>query len=149
MWKMKNKKSLKILKSKKKNCKKKNEKWKNKNEKYHYGGNFFFLWGKKTQTVIKTCGYIFSRGPATLHLAVSVGPSVRRSVRRSHFWIASGFRITAPTQPSATGLPCIRPCFFHLRVTKKVKILKVTDRWKYDRQTEMWPTDWPSDLFCD
>ena len=24
--------------------------------------------------------------------------------------IASGFRITAPAQPSATGLPCIRPC---------------------------------------
>ena len=42
MWKIKNKKSLKILKLKR-NCKKKNEKWKNKNEKYHYGGNFFFL----------------------------------------------------------------------------------------------------------
>ena len=45
--------------------------------------------------------YLFSRGHAILHLAVflsvrrSVGPSVR----------------TAPAQPSATVLPCIRPCF--------------------------------------
>ena len=34
-----------------------------------------------------------------------------RSVRRSHFYIASGFCITAPAQLSATVLPCIRPCF--------------------------------------
>ena len=57
---------------------------------------------------------IFSRGHATLHLAVSLGPSIRPSVRPSvgpsHFWIASGFCFTAPAQPSATGLPCIRPC---------------------------------------
>ena len=56
---------------------------------------------------------VFSRGHATLHLAVSVG----RSVRPSHFWIAIGSCITAPAQPSATVLPCIRPCFcfcFHL-----------------------------------
>ena len=41
--------------------------------------------------------------------------SVGRSVRPKHFWIPSGFCITAPAQPSATGLPCIRPCFspFH------------------------------------
>ena len=50
----------------------------------------------------------FSRGHATLHLAVSVG----RSVRYKLFWILSGFCITAPAQPSATVLPCIRPCFF-------------------------------------
>ena len=37
--------------------------------------------------------------------------SVDRSVGPSHFWILSGFCITAPAQPSATGLPCIRPCF--------------------------------------
>ena len=49
---------------------------------------------------------IFSRGHATLHLGLSVG----RSVGPSHFWIPSDFRITAPAQPSATGLPCIRPC---------------------------------------
>ena len=36
--------------------------------------------------------------------------SVGTSVRWSHFLIASGFHITAPAQPSATGLPCIRPC---------------------------------------
>ena len=54
--------------------------------------------------------HILSRGHETLHLAVSVGPSVRLSVRWSHFWIVSGFRITAPAQSSATGLPCIRPC---------------------------------------
>ena len=38
--------------------------------------------------------------------------SVGRYVGTSHFWIPSGFRITAPAQPSATGLPCIRPCCF-------------------------------------
>ena len=38
--------------------------------------------------------------------------SVGRSVRPSHFGIPSTFRITAPAQLSATGLPCIRPCFF-------------------------------------
>ena len=56
---------------------------------------------------------VFSRGHTTLHLAVSVGRSVGwsvdRSVGLSHFWIPSGFR-TAPAKPSATGLPCIRPC---------------------------------------
>ena len=36
--------------------------------------------------------------------------SVRPSVGPSHFWIASGFGITAPAQSSATVLPCIRPC---------------------------------------
>ena len=32
------------------------------------------------------------------------------SVHWSHFWIATGFCITAPAQLSATVLPCIRPC---------------------------------------
>ena len=41
--------------------------------------------------------------------------SVGWSVRPSHFWIASGFCITAPTQPSATVLPCIRPCLHYRR----------------------------------
>ena len=50
----------------------------------------------------RICFALFSRGHATLHIAVSVG--------RSHLWIPSGFCITAPAQPSATGLPCIRPC---------------------------------------
>ena len=58
------------------------------------------------------CLYLFSRGHATQHLALSVGPSVGQS----HFWIPSGFRITAPAQPSATGLPCIRPCFLTIYV---------------------------------
>ena len=49
----------------------------------------------------------FSHGHATLHLAVLVG----WSVHRSRFWIASGCCITAPAKPSATVLPCIRPCF--------------------------------------
>ena len=44
----------------------------------------------------------FSRGHATLHLAMSVG----MSVCPSHFLIRSGVRITAPVQLSATGLPC-------------------------------------------
>ena len=48
---------------------------------------------------------LFSRGHATLHLAVSVRPSVI-------LWITSGFCITAPAQPSMTGLPCIRPCYY-------------------------------------
>ena len=50
------------------------------------------------------------RGHAILHLAVSVSMSVCRYIRQSHFWISSCFRITAPAQPSTTGLPCIRPC---------------------------------------
>ena len=49
------------------------------------------------------CSLIFSREHATLHLAVSVA--------RLYFWTPNGFRITAPVQPSATGLPCIRPCY--------------------------------------
>ena len=58
--------------------------------------------------------YIFSRGHATLHLAVSVGKlvgwCVHQSIGPSHFWIPSVFCITAPAKPS-TGLPCIWPCF--------------------------------------
>ena len=48
----------------------------------------------------------------------SVGPSVGPSVRRSHFWIPSGFRIIAPAQLSATGLPCIRPCFIFYAISE-------------------------------
>ena len=44
---------------------------------------------------------VFSRGHATLHLAVSVSRSVRRSVT---FLNSERFFITAPAQPSATGL---------------------------------------------
>ena len=40
---------------------------------------------------------------------VSTPCRVGRSVRNISK-IASGFRIIAPAQPSATGLPCIRPC---------------------------------------
>ena len=40
-----------------------------------------------------------------------VGWSVVWSIRPSHFWIPSGFHITAPAQPSATGLLCTQPCF--------------------------------------
>ena len=36
---------------------------------------------------------------------------VGRSVRPKYLRIAIGLRITAPAQPSATGLPCIWPCF--------------------------------------
>ena len=43
---------------------------------------------------------LFTRGHATLELAVLVGTSLRNIVK-----IASGSRITAPAQPSATGLP--------------------------------------------
>ena len=53
---------------------------------------------------------LFSRGHATLHLAVSIRRSVGPSVRRSHFLIPSGCGNTAPAQAPATGLPCIRPC---------------------------------------
>ena len=69
--------------------------------------------GKKLESF-----FLFSRGPATLNLAVSVSKSVGRSVRPpvrpSHFLNPSGFRITAPAQSSATGLPCIRPCYLVL-----------------------------------
>ena len=40
-----------------------------------------------------------------------VGRLVSRSIM-SRFWFASGFGIIAPAQPSATGVPCIRPCFY-------------------------------------
>ena len=56
---------------------------------------------------------IFSRGHATLHLAVSVVRSVGMSVPpvlRHIFEFRAVFCITALAQPSATGLPCIRPC---------------------------------------
>ena len=48
----------------------------------------------------------FSRGHATWSATWSVG----RSVGHKYFCIANGFCITAPAQPSATVLPCIRPC---------------------------------------
>ena len=54
---------------------------------------------------------IFSCEHGTLHLAVLVGWSVSWLLSRSHFWILRGILITAPAQPSATGFPCIRPCF--------------------------------------
>ena len=54
---------------------------------------------------VTTVAVVFSRGHATLHLTVSVRPSVT-------FLNSEQFRITAPAQPSATGLPCIQPCFF-------------------------------------
>ena len=44
---------------------------------------------------------IFSRGHATLHLAVTVSRCVGTSVRDISK-IASGFRVTAPAQPSVT-----------------------------------------------
>ena len=49
----------------------------------------------------------FIRGHVTLHLDESVGMSVGPSIHPSHFWIASGFCITAPAQPSTTVLPRI------------------------------------------
>ena len=48
---------------------------------------------------------IFSRGHATLHLAVSVGPS-EIFLNYKRFFCA-----TAPAEPSETRLPCIRPCW--------------------------------------
>ena len=53
----------------------------------------------QTETYDTVLSHFFSRGHATLNLAVSVGPSVRNI-----FKIASGFRITAPARPSVTGL---------------------------------------------
>ena len=65
-----------------------------------------FLWLKKIKC-FRTRRALFSRGHATLHLAVSVGTSVRYEF----CWIPSNYCITAPAQSSATVLPCIRPCF--------------------------------------
>ena len=53
---------------------------------------------------------VFSRGHVTLHIAVSVG----MSVGYKFCWIPSVFCISAPAQPSGTGLPCIQPCSFIL-----------------------------------
>ena len=64
------------------------------------------------------CCLVFSRGHATLHLALSVGRLVGRSVGRSQFWIPSSFRITAAAQPSATGLPCSGPCYYSLQLCR-------------------------------
>ena len=52
---------------------------------------------------------LFSRAHATLHFAVLVAMSISRFIT---FFIQSSFGITAPAQPSATGLPCIWPCYF-------------------------------------
>ena len=58
-----------------------------------------------------------------LHLAVSVGMSVSWSVRPSHFWVLSGFGITAPAQPAISGLTdalfvCLR-YFFRRKWNRK------------------------------
>ena len=58
---------------------------------------------------------IFSRRHATLHLAVSIGMSERQYAGNKYHWILSGFCITAPAQPSATVLLCIRPCLCKTR----------------------------------
>ena len=50
---------------------------------------------------------------------------VRCSVGPSHFWITSGFCTTAPAQPSATGLPCIRPCLVPCRWLNNMLCLSV------------------------
>ena len=50
------------------------------------------------------------KGCADTRLYSSPHRSVRPSASPSHFCIASGFCRTAPAQPSATRLPCIRPC---------------------------------------
>ena len=58
---------------------------------------------------------IWGKGPKPLFLVACTQLYTLpcRKVCRSHFWIASGFRITAPAQPSATGLPCIQyPALF-------------------------------------
>ena len=47
------------------------------------------------------------------------------SVPQQHFWIESGFWITAPAQASATGLPCIRPCF----ICKKMYLITCPHSW--------------------
>ena len=62
---------------------------------------------------------ILSRGYATLHHAMVVGRSVGQSCNIS--WILSGFRIIASAQPSTTGLPYIRPCWFRVRGRVRVK----------------------------
>ena len=55
--------------------------------------------------------------------------SVDRSVRRSRnlFKLRAVFCITAPAKPSATVLPCIRPCFHYIRK----------------------PSHWNGTMFCD
>ena len=87
---------------------------------------------------------IFSRGLATLRLVVSVGRSVDRSVGPSHFWIPSSFCI-ALAKPSATGLPCIRPCSFipcYLILKKSfAPLLFFSDVWFY------FPDIFPSVLY--
>ena len=51
--------------------------------------------------------HIFSRGHATLELAVSVGRSIGRSRRVT-------FLFSAPDNLSATARECIRPCFLYI-----------------------------------
>ena len=68
---------------------------------------FFFLYA------------IFSRGHATTPCRVG------RPVGQSHCWIAIGLCITAPAQLSATGLPCIRPCYLLMGFLKVWFILSV------------------------
>ena len=52
-----------------------------------------------------------------------------RSVGKSHFWILSGFCITAPAQPSATGLPCIWPCYAIRLKDLRPDTWPISSRW--------------------
>ena len=78
---------------------------------------------------------ILNRGHATLHLAVSVGPSVI-------FSIACRVCITTPAQPSMTVLPCIRPCRY-VNVTRPSRPIRC-DVWIVERMRYQ-PTNRPTD----
>ena len=68
----------------------------------------------------------FSRGHATLHLAVSVRPSVGLSVHPSIHKIPelrAVFSVSAPAQHSATVVPCTRTCFGCVHTSLKLGML--------------------------
>ena len=135
MWKIKNKKSLKILKLKR-NCKKKNEKWKNKNEKYHYGGNFFFYEEKKHKQSSKP-GDTFLVADTRLYTLPcrSVGLSVGRSVGHIFEFRAVFVLLLLPNRPRldcrVSGL-----VFRSSWVICLIPLTKNTERYAFEKFTQ-------------
>ena len=79
--------------------------------KWYFSGPCYYLYGQSGRAGANISHFLVADTRLYTLPCRSVRPYVRTSVRRSHFWIPSGFCITAPAQPSATGLPCIRHCF--------------------------------------
>ena len=100
--------------------------------KYHYGGNFFFYEEKKTQTVIKTCGYIFLSRTLPCR---SVGLSVGRSVGHIFEFRAVFVLLLLPNRPRldcrVAGL-----VFRSSWVICLIPLTKNTERYAFEKFTQ-------------